>query len=264
MRRRPAVQRRPHRDIHQRADFPHGRIHTLVPPATGVYVDQPDWTAVRDAGLAIFFVVQQPKTDRERQEEVRHAPAHPHVPPSDHCRGSRDPGRRPHYRRHPRRKPCGERGLNRSRISSASAGHYNLEAETDHHSPNDPQVHRRLHQVLFGGQSYCTGYVIGVKRGAYVSGKEVVLRSVMGRAHRHHSHRRGWPSCLPPATISVPPSHRHGILRWAEHCPRQRRHHRCVGITSSSSLSANRLHLQITLPPDSVADEYGDRGLRHS
>ena len=33
--------------------------------------------------------------------------------------------------------------------------------------------------VLFGGQWYCPGYVIGVKRGAYGVGTRVVLQSVM-------------------------------------------------------------------------------------
>jgi hypothetical protein len=56
--------------------------------------------------------------------------------------------------------------------------------------------------VLFAGQSYCTGYVIGVKRGTYGIGKRVVLRSVtvVGRTGATVT-VEGGPSCLPPATI---------------------------------------------------------------
>jgi hypothetical protein len=56
--------------------------------------------------------------------------------------------------------------------------------------------------VLFGGQWYCPGYVIGVKRGAYGVGTRVVLQSVTVLSVAATTITvSGGPSCLTPQTI---------------------------------------------------------------
>jgi hypothetical protein len=55
--------------------------------------------------------------------------------------------------------------------------------------------------VLFGGQPYCTGYVIGVKTGAYGTGARVVLRSVtVVQIAGTTATVEGGPSCLSPSS----------------------------------------------------------------
>ena len=55
--------------------------------------------------------------------------------------------------------------------------------------------------VLFNGQWYCTGYVIGVKTGAYGTGARLVLRSVtVVQVVGTTVTVEGGPSCLPTST----------------------------------------------------------------
>lgn len=55
--------------------------------------------------------------------------------------------------------------------------------------------------AAYGGQWYCPGYVIGVKRGAYGVGTRIVLKGVTVLAVSGTTATvEGGPSCLPPST----------------------------------------------------------------
>ena len=249
----PAVQRRPHRDIHQRVDSAH-RQDPHRGAAGRRCVRRTARLAARHRmpALAILVLNEQPRSIWTHQE-----------------RGSLMHQRIPTVRRMILAAATAVLAVGlavavtvaaspaasgASTTAPQSPGHSHTEAETDHHGPDVPngrQMRRRLnpglvrgavvlHRLRHRGQE-------GRLRDRETSGPAQRDRR---RTHRHHGHRRGWP-VLPTSShdLRCHHPHRQRVLRRAEHRPRRRRRHRSVRHHGQRQPERHRLHLQIALQP---------------